>query len=223
MIKSFLILAVTSFIALADDSLLSSWEVRKGEEKFWREEGGVIIGGSLKERIPTNTFIASKFRSGNFEMTFKVKLVGDKKANAGVMLYAERIPDHHEMIGFQADIGQNYWGKVYDECRRHRVVGAWIDPKTAKAAIKGEGWNDYRIRAEGPRIQIWLNGVKTADYTEKDANVALEGHIALQAHSGVPFEVHYKDIAIKKLPAVEGVKTWADLGKGAIKIHRRKK
>ena len=35
----------------------------------------------------------------------------------------KRIPKHHEVIGYQADIGQGYWGALYDESRRNKVLG----------------------------------------------------------------------------------------------------
>ena len=40
------------------------------------------------------------------------------------------------------------------------------------------------IRCEGPRIQLWLNGVQTVDYTEPDEKIARDGKIAVQIHGG---------------------------------------
>jgi hypothetical protein len=65
-------------------------------------------------------------------------------------------------------------------------------------------WNDYRIRAEGSRIQIWLNGVQTVDYTETEPNIATTGIIALQIHGNSNAIVRYKDIAMTELPAEKG-------------------
>ena len=120
------------------------------------------------------------------------------------------------MIGYQVDMARGYWGKIYDESRRRRVIGNHISPEAAKA-VK-EGWNDYRIRCEGPRIQVWLNGIKTVDFTEKDASIPLEGLIALQAHSGAPFEASYRKIMIEELPETEGSMTWKKLGPEGVKL-----
>ena len=65
-------------------------------------------------------------------------------------------------------------------------------------------WNDYRIRAEGSRIQIWLNGVQTVDYTETDPAIATTGIIAVQIHGNSSAIVRYKDIAITELSAAKG-------------------
>ncbi len=180
---------------------LLDWEVRAGEEKWWREHDGVIIGGSLDEWIPTNTFITSRQRFADFEMNLQVKLVGGSPPNAGIQIRSERIPNHHEMVGYQADVGPDYWGKLYDESRRNRVIGEWVNA-AAEKAVK-PGWNDYRIRAEGSRIRIWINGVLTCDFVETDPDIPLEGLIALQTHSGDPFEVHYRNIGIMPLGAGE--------------------
>ena len=65
--------------------------------------------------------------------------------------------------------------------------------------VRSGDWNDYVIRCEGPRIQLWLNGVKTVDYTEPDDKIERDGVIAVQIHSGPPSEAWYKDIRIKTL------------------------
>lgn len=127
--------------------------------------------------------------------------VEGKNPNAGVQIRSERKKDHHEMIGYQADVGPGWWGKLYDESRRNRVMGDWVSKEAAKASK--EGWNDYKIRCEGKRIQIWINGILTCDYTEKDEKIPLTGLIALQAHSGPPFEASYRKIEIKELKAAK--------------------
>ena len=56
---------------------------------------------------------------------------------------------------------------LYDEFRRRTVLAG---PKAEKRAepVRMNDWNDYRIRCDGKRIQLWINGVQTVDYTEQD-------------------------------------------------------
>ncbi|MFM7539188.1 MAG: FAD-dependent oxidoreductase, partial [Planctomycetota bacterium] len=61
-------------------------------------------------------------------------------------------------------------------------------------------WNRYRIRAEGPRIRLWINDVLTVDYTEKDPKITLTGKIALQIHSGAT-EIRYRNLVNEELKA----------------------
>lgn len=63
-------------------------------------------------------------------------------------------------------------------------------------------WNDYRIRAEGKRIQIWLNGVQTVDYVEEEAGITDTGMIAVQIHGNATSIVQYKDLRIEELKQV---------------------
>ena len=65
--------------------------------------------------------------------------------------------------------------------------------------LKTEDWNEFIIRAEGPRIQIWLNGFQTIDYKEEGDNIAPTGVICLQIHGGFPAEAWYKELEIIEL------------------------
>ena len=182
--------------SLFDGKTLKGWSVQEKEAWMWKVKDGAIVGGSLRKKVPHNTFITTEKRYKDFELTLQVKVEGEKP-NAGIQIRSERIKDHHEMIGYQADVGPGWWGKLYDESRRRKVMGNWVSKKAAKAAR--EGWNDYKIRCEGKRVRLWVNDILTCDYTEKDESIPLEGYIALQAHSGPPFEASYRKIVIKEL------------------------
>ncbi len=182
-------------VSLFDGKTFAGWE---GNLKMFRIEEGAIVGGGLKEKIPRNEFLCTKKSYGDFELRVKCKLVG-KDANAGIQFRTKRIPNHHEVIGYQADMGDQWWGKLYDESRRRRVLAGPEDDAARTKLVKQGDWNEYVIRCEGPRIQLWLNGTKTVDYTEKDPQVARQGIIAVQIHAGPPSESWYKDITIVEL------------------------
>jgi hypothetical protein len=132
-------------------------------------------------------------------LKLKFKLLGDRQqANAGVQFRTKRIPNDPEVIGFQADIGQDYWGALYDESRRKKVLAGPKKEDLAKI-VKYDDWNDYVIRCEGPRIRLWLNGTLTVDYTEKDDKIERTGVIGLQIHGGAKAKVYYKDLVIEEL------------------------
>jgi hypothetical protein len=185
-------------VKLFDGKTLDGWE---GDEKTWRVEDGAIAGGSLESIVPRNEFLCTRKSYENFELKVRFRLLGDKdKANGGVQFRTKRVPNHHEVSGFQADIGQGYWGALYDESRRNKVLAGPSKEVIAKAA-KLDDWNEYTIRAEGPHVQLWLNGVLTVDYTEKDEKIEPAGIIGLQVHGGGKTKVLYKDITIEELPA----------------------
>lgn len=65
-------------------------------------------------------------------------------------------------------------------------------------------WNDYRIRCEGPRIQIWRNGTQAVDYTEPDGQIPQSGVIGLPVHGMGKTEASYRDMLLEELPQPYG-------------------
>ncbi|MGW2509699.1 ThuA domain-containing protein [Streptomyces scopuliridis] len=62
-------------------------------------------------------------------------------------------------------------------------------------------WNNYEIKVQGERLQIFLNGVKINDFTNTDPERSLkDGYIGLQNH-GADDQVSFRDIQLKELPA----------------------
>ena len=176
-----------------DGKTLEGWD---GDTSVFRVEKESIIGGQLKDKIPHNFFLSSKEEYSDFELTLEFRLIGEG-TNAGVQLRSKRIPDHHEMIGYQADLGQNYWGALYDESRRNKILAAPKKEELDKV-LKRDDWNKYRILCEGRHIQLWINDFKTVDYTEADEAIEQKGLIALQIHGGPPGEAHYRNIRIRR-------------------------
>jgi hypothetical protein len=180
------------FTPIFDGKSLQGWE---GNEKMFRVEDGAIVAGTLKENIPHNEFLCTEQEYENFELRLEVKLV-PASGNAGIQFRTKRIPNHHEVSGYQADMGAGWWGKLYDESRRNKVLAGNVD---LGDKLKKEDWNDYVIRAEGKHIQLWVNGVQTVDYTEQDDGIATKGIIAVQIHGGGPAQASYRNIRIREL------------------------
>jgi ketosteroid isomerase-like protein len=181
-------------VKLFDGKTFAGWE---GNMNSFRIENSAIIGGTLKDKIPRNEFLCTTKEYGDFALRVKFKLLGDPaKANAGIQFRSRRIPNDHEVIGYQADLGQNYYGALYDESRRKIVLA---EPKAEDLVLKRDDWNEYEIRAEGRRIRLAINGRQTVDYTEADETIAQQGCICLQIHSGPPSEAWYKDMTIESL------------------------
>lgn len=182
---------------LFDGRTFAGWE--GDTAKTWRIVDGALVGGSLTTPVPRNEFLATTRRYTNFVLRLKVKLLGTEGfVNSGVQIRSERIPNHHEMIGYQADIGEGWWGSLYDESRRNKVM-AKADEEAVKKALKKDAWNEYEVRAEGRRMVIRINGVQTVDYTEADEKIPQQGLLAVQVHGGGKTEVWFKDLVIEEL------------------------
>lgn len=181
-------------VRLFDGKTFAGWE---GNLNHFRIEDGAIVGGTLKERIPRNEFLCTKRDYADFTLSLKFKLLGEG-ANAGVQFRSRRIPNHHEVIGYQADLGQEYYGALYDESRRRTILARPDLNELNKVLRRGE-WNNYLIRAEGRRIRLSINGQQTVDYTEPDEKLEQTGCICLQVHGGPPSEAWYKDIVMTEI------------------------
>ena len=190
--------AAANPVPLFDGKTFTGWE--GDTNTVWRIEDGALVAGSLTAKQEKNNFLATTKTYGDFELTLKWKLEGTEGfVNGGVQFRTERIPNHHEVSGYQADLGKGYDGALYDESRRKKILAQPTPEVLAKAQKPVGEWNDYRIRAEGKRIQIWLNGIQTVDYTETESNIATSGIIAVQIHGNATSIVRYKDLIIDEL------------------------
>ncbi|MEP4079445.1 PVC-type heme-binding CxxCH protein [Haloferula sp.] len=198
-------------VSLFDGKTLEGWDFNKG---IWRVEDGAISVGSHDKKWPKNEFICTKKEYGNFELKLTIKCSGDPKTgliNSGIQIRSARLPNGR-VAGYQVDCGDKWFGKIYDEHRRALIYPKPIDEPKLLAAIDTFGWNEYRILADGPRIQVWINGVKASDYTETNPQIPLNGVIAPQIHSGGHVMVQFKDVTIRELPPTPGAPTWESLG-----------
>lgn len=73
------------------------------------------------------------------------------------------------------------------------------DPEFAKTLVRPGQWNRMRVICRGPRVEVFLNGQRTVDYTETEDSIPRHGIIGLQIHSGVPTEAWYRNIRIRQL------------------------
>ncbi|MEI8228144.1 MAG: family 16 glycoside hydrolase [Planctomycetota bacterium] len=184
---------------LFDGTSFAGWN---GDTKnTWRIEDGAIVAGSPTEATPRNEFLATNRTFGDFELRLEYKLDCVSDCNAGIQIRTVRIPNHHEVIGYQADIGPAVDGSLYDESRRNAFLATASKEAVAQALAKAkDGWNEYVIRCEGRRIRLSINGVETVDYTETDATVPQEGVIALQIHGKMVGTIRYRNIRIDEFP-----------------------
>jgi hypothetical protein len=196
LLLSFSSCSTSSSLKLFDGETFTGWE--GDTDKMWQIIDGAIVGGSLSEWIPHNDFLTTTDSYSDFILKLKFKLEGSEGfVNAGVQFRSVRHTDPaNEMIGYQADIGENIYGALYDESRRNSFLGEF-DSLASANIVKLNDWNDYEVRAEGKRIQIYLNGKQTIDYYEENPGIPQSGLIGLQIHGGAKALVSYKDISIK--------------------------
>lgn len=187
-------------VSLFDGKSFAGWT--GDTNKTWRIDDGALSGGSLQEKVPRNEFLRSTRGYTNFVLRVKFKLVGTPAGgfvNGGVQVRSQPAKNPpNEMVGYQCDIGEGWFGALYDESRRNKVL-IKPDPAAVKKSVKAGDWNDYLIRCEGRRVRTWINGEAMIDYTEPDESLEQHGLIGLQVHGGGPAQIWYKDITIEEL------------------------
>ena len=190
--------AVGKSVSMFDGTSLMGWE---GSAKIWRIEDGCLTGGSHVEEVKQNEFLATTRDYTNFIVRFQIKLTGTNGfINSGFQIRSQRVPNNSEMAGYQCDYGEpNWYGAVYDESRRNKVMSP-SDMTAIRPVLKLNGWNDYVIQANGPRITTWINGVMGTDYTEKDPAMPDWGKLGIQIHGGGKAMVQVRRISIEELP-----------------------
>ncbi len=178
----------------------SGWE---GLSEYWTVKDGALIGAS-PNGLKFNTFLCSKKKYKDFELTFQVRLKGGN-GNSGVQVRSEIMePKTFAVKGPQCDIGQIYWGTLYGEhfSPDGKAPGGFMKKApedVVKKVLKKDDFNDYSIRCVGKHVTIKLNGAVTVD--DDFPRMPDEGIIAFQLHSGPAMEVTFKNIQFKDLSA----------------------
>jgi putative membrane-bound dehydrogenase-like protein len=166
---------------------LTGWS---GGEGLWSVENGEIVGKTATG-IKQNDFLRSDLAAKNFKLSLEVKLVNNE-GNSGVQFRSHTYPskDGLSVKGYQADIGKDWWGKLYEE---HGRAILWN--RSGEPFVKPGEWNRYEIEAIGGKLKTWINGNLCVDlHDDKAPEEASSGIFALQLHSGGPTEVRFRNV-----------------------------
>lgn len=171
---------------------LAGW---KGNTEYWRFEDGAAVGGSDKQ-IPRNEFLWAPVTVGDFYLALDMKL-DPPSANAGIQFRSKPVDEAGQALGYQADAGQDVWGRLYHEHGRGKLD--WSD--RADAAVKPGEWNRYEILAVGPAIWLVINGKLGAACLDISKEGERSGGIAVQIHGGPPQTASYRFVKLVHDPA----------------------
>lgn len=138
-------------------NLLASLDGWNANSNYWKLQNGVLHGDYAGGAVHNYALTTKTYK--DFELNAIVKLDG-KDANSGVCIRLHPT-DTDNVPGYQIDMGDGYWGCLWEE-RRQGMVQAY-PAKVAAKLVKANDWNHYYIIAKGHHIQAWLNGVKTID------------------------------------------------------------
>lgn len=198
----------SDWITLFDGETLNGWVQKNGTATYEVEDGTIV--GTTATGSP-NSFLCTFNAFGDFELSFEVML-RDNELNSGVQIRSRtRAPESGQEFGRvngpQVEIeasstGTPEAGYIYGE-----AAGGWRvadEDRTPHDAFQDGAWNHYRVVAEGPRIQVWINGEMITDLWDEEIYMTHpRGFIGLQVHSisedEGPYQVAWRDIRIRPL------------------------
>lgn len=176
------------------------WE---GLTQFWKVEGSTVTGTSPPEGLKFNTFLCSKKKYKDFELSFQIRLK-DGAGNSGIQIRSQIVDMKNFAVGGpQCDIGANYWGSLYGErfSKEGKIGGGHMmkasDAKAINAVLKKNDFNEYSIKCVGKHVTIVVNGVTAVD--GEFSIMPDDGIIAFQLHAGGHMQVTFKNIKFKEL------------------------
>lgn len=195
------------FVSLFDGETLNGWTQRNGFATY-RAEDGAIVGQTALDS--PNSFLCTNAIYANFELELEVFL-RNSELNSGVQIRSQSRESDGRVNGPQVEIeasGESGAEAGYLYCEA--CHNGWMTPEELRVphtAFRDGEWNAYRVIANGPRIQTWVNGEMISDLVDEAVYATHpEGFIGLQVHgvgNAGPYEVAWRDIRIKPLPSTD--------------------
>jgi putative heme-binding domain-containing protein len=161
-----------------------------GDPSLWKLDHGMLVGRA--KNLERGTYIVSRATYDDFELAFDVWVT--KGGNSGAQYRSRVDPLAEDPIGYQADVGQIFWGSLYATDGRGMLHDA--DPVTWRKSVVIEGWNHYWMRVEGDRHVIEVNGVTMTDVRDDRWKLGILG---FQLHKGLEMEVRVANALIRRL------------------------
>jgi hypothetical protein len=180
--------------SLFDGKSLKGWVYEKG---YWEVKDGAIVGDK-KGSTPHHHYMFSDKDYSDFEMHIDFKMTG---YNSGVCARIHPVT-FDDVPGYQVDMGDGFWGCLWDEHHRERKIFDFPQDEAAKILQK-DGWNHYYFRMVGDHIIIFLNGIKTVEGDDPDGFKS--GPLGFQLCHGDNTIASFRNIFIKPLkPPTKG-------------------
>lgn len=179
---------------------LSGWHVESGKMEAWQANGELL--SCVK---PGGGYLALNREYGDFELKLEYRLPPAGNSGVGVRFPRGGWPSTMGMeVQLLDDAAPRY--KNLGAQHRNGSIYSFLGPKSNPGKPAGE-WNQLRIRAQGPRLQVWINDVEVQnvnlDQETKKGKGELplsqrprRGLVGLQSH-GDP--VDFRNIEIREL------------------------
>lgn len=206
---------------------LTGWD---GDPRFWRVENGVLIGETTADnKAESNTFLIYRDGEfSDFELQFDYQVKGFNSGMQYRSKEESKWSVSGYQADFEAqwhDDGKTdkFSGMFFDEQGRMfmgqrgdvvivtankakpnkpnlDVIASVGDGAELEKVIKRDGWNSYRIIADGRHFTHIINGrVMSVGIDHDTENFQSSGIVAIQLHSGPPMQIKLRNIQIREI------------------------
>ncbi|MGC6564710.1 MAG: sulfatase-like hydrolase/transferase [Akkermansiaceae bacterium] len=172
------------WIDLFDGKTTDGWTPRNKVINFEAKDG------ELHLLSKTNVWVTTKVEMADFEAELEVLLPDYQGFNSGLAFRCQGAKGKPK--GYQIEIDRKIPGGVYGI-----GLGGWLSEK--KGTLKEGEWNHFRVKAEGDRIQTWVNGEAVSDIRNEKQ---LKGYFGIQ-HHGKGETVKFRKIRVRGLTKKE--------------------
>ena len=202
--------AALGFKSMFNGKDMTEW---RGGDNWWRVEKGLLTAQSTPEKPckKNSQLIWNGGEKADFEIRAEFRL--SHEANSGIQFRAE---NKNADTSYQADMdgADGYIGflylpgfhlvgnrgaKVVLPAKGKKIVTPLPHGKVLKKGFFRAGWNEYSIIANGNRITLYVNGIKTNDFEDRRPNAPKKGFITLQMHQGPPMKIEFRNMRIREL------------------------
>jgi len=171
---------------------LAGWKAPE-PNPFWKIADGVLVGEN-DEKLKGHVLYTTQSYT-NFILELEVRWSGE--IDSGVMM---REPEIQVQFGISRSLKKDMTGAFYLAKHPINTKVGYPDaghPKAIEKTFKADGWNKFRIEANGDTFTVWLNGEQISQYT--DARYAGGAPLGLQVHPGLKMKVEFRNIRAKPL------------------------
>nr|WKN38939.1 DUF1080 domain-containing protein [Tunicatimonas sp. TK19036] len=164
---------------------LKGW-VEPENNTWWSVEDGILLVKSGPEKQGSILWTKKSYKDFVIQADFKM---GEGTVDSGIFLRAE---EQQIQIGESGSLKRDMTASPYIPGK-----GYPVEAEGVKDLLKMDDWNTMKVRAEGSKYTVWLNGQEVMNYTSEDAPE--EGPIGLQLHPGRDMTIDYRNIMAAEL------------------------
>jgi hypothetical protein len=189
--------ADTGWVELINGKDFTGWKANESDSTWTIVDQCFQAHGSRSHLFYISTGTLDSFE--NFEIEVLVKTYD--KANSGIYFHTHYQPEGWPGHGIEIQVNNSHIGA--GDYREFKKMGSLYGIRNVyKSFGKDSVWNTIRAKMEYPRVQVWVNSVKTADYyfatTPETTHKAPKGTFALQGHDP-DSKMQYKSFKVKRL------------------------